>query len=186
MNSSMGGFILHPSEFCLMERPRYLIIGRVLKPWGVRGEVKIEILTEFPERFASLRQVFVGDDAKLFSVDHARLLGGGKAALLKFKGIDSPEDADELRDQLVQVALEDAVKLPKGKLYLYQLIGLRVVTTEGDALGEITDVLDTGANDVYVVHDGAREILIPAIEDVVKQIDLERREVKIKMMEGLV
>jgi 16S rRNA processing protein RimM len=166
------------------ESPKYLIIGRVLKPWGVRGEVKIEVLTGFPERFASLRQVFIGDDAKLFSVDRARL--HGKAALLKFKGIDSPADAETLRDQLVQVALEDAVKLPKGKLYLYQLIGLSVVTTEGNALGEITDVLDTGANDVYVVHDGTREILIPAIEDVVKQIDLERREVKIKMMEGLV
>jgi 16S rRNA processing protein RimM len=167
-----------------MENPRYLIVGRVLKPWGVRGEVKIEILTEFPERFASLRQVFIGDDAKLFPVDYARL--HGKSALLKFKGIDSPEDAEVLRDQLVQVALEDAVKLPKGKMYLYQLIGLSVVTTEGDALGEIKDVLDTGANDVYVVHDGTREILIPAIEDVVKEIDLERREMKIKMMEGLV
>lgn len=167
-----------------MERLRYLIIGRVLKPWGVRGEVKIEILTEFPERFASLRQVFIGDDAKLFLVDHARL--HGKSALLKFKGIDSPEDAEVLRNQLVQVALEDAVKLPEGKLYLYQLMGLRVVTTDGDALGEITDVLDTGANDVYVVQDGTREILIPAIEDVVKRIDLERREMTIKMMEGLV
>ena len=166
------------------ESPKYLIIGRVLKPWGVRGEVKIEILTEFPERFASLRQVFVGDDAKPFLVDHARL--HGKSALLKFKGIDSPEDAEALRDQLVQVALEDAVKLPKGKLYLYQLIGLSVVTAEGEALGEITDVLDTGANDVYVVQDGTREMLIPAIEDVVKQIDLERREVRIKMMEGLI
>ncbi len=167
-----------------MEKPRYLIVGRVLKPWGVRGEVKIEILTEFPERFASLRQVFIGDDAKRFPVDYARL--HGKSALLKFKGIDSPEDAEVLRDQLVQVALEDAVKLPKGKMYLYQLIGLTVVTTEGDALGEIKDVLDTGANDVYVVHDGTREILIPAIEDVVKEIDLERREMKIKIMEGLV
>jgi 16S rRNA processing protein RimM len=168
----------------MAESPKYLIIGRVLKPWGVRGEIKIEILTEFPERFASLHQVFLGDDAKLFSVDRARR--HGKSALLKLKGIDSPEDADELRDQLVQVALEDAVKLPPGKLYLYQLIGLRVVTTEGDALGEITDVLDTGANDVYVVQDGAREILIPAIEDVVKEINLERREVKIKMMAGLI
>ena len=167
-----------------MEKPRYLIIGRVLKPWGVRGELKIEILTEFPERFASLRQVFIGDDAKLYPVEHARL--HGKSVLLKFKGIDLPEDAEMLRDQLVQVALEDAVKLPEGKLYLYQLIGLRVLTTGGDVLGEITDVLDTGANDVYVVQDGTHEILIPAIEDVVKRIDLERREVIIKMMEGLV
>jgi 16S rRNA processing protein RimM len=166
------------------ESPQYLIIGRVFKPWGVRGEVKVEILTEFPERFASLRTVYLGDDAKPFLVTGARL--HGNAALLKFKGIDVPEDAEALRDQVVQVAREDAVKLPKGKLYLYQLIGLRVVTVEGEALGEITDVIDTGANDVYVVHDGQREILVPAIEEVVKEISLERSEVRVQLMEGLI
>lgn len=175
-----------PTYNQMSESPQYLIIGRVLKPWGVRGEVKIEILTEFPERFASLRTVYLGDDAKPFLVDGTRLLGGGNAALLKFKGIDRPEDAEALRDQLVQVALEDAVKLPTGKHYLYQIIGLRVVTIDGEALGEITDVLDTGANDVYVVHDDQREVLIPAIEEVVKKIDLERGEVVIKLMEGLI
>ena len=166
------------------ESPKYLIIGRVLKPWGVHGELKIEVLTEFPERFASLRTVYLGDDAKPFSVENTRL--HGKAALIKFKGIDRPEDADALRDQIVQVPREDAVKLPKGKLYLYQIIGLRVVTVDGEALGEITDVLDTGANDVYIVQDGSREILIPAIEDVVKEINLERQEVVVKLMEGLI
>jgi len=166
------------------QSPKYLVIGRVFKPWGVRGEVKIEILTEFPERFASLRTVFLGDDAKPFLVDGARL--HGNAALLKFKGIDRPEQAEALRDKIVQIALEDAVKLPKGKLYLYQLIGLRVVTVEGKLLGEIKDVLDTGANDVYVVNDGVCEILIPAIEEVVKGVSLERGEVTILLMEGLI
>lgn len=166
------------------QSPKHLIIGRVLKPWSYHGELKIEILTEFPERFASLRQVFLGDDAKLFSVERVRL--HGNAALLKLKGIDSTEAAAKLRDQLVQVALEDAVRLPKGKLYLYQVVGLRVTTTDGQALGEIAEVLDTGANDVYVVKDGAREILIPAIEDVVKEISLDRGEVVIKLMEGLI
>ena len=168
----------------MSESPQYLIIGRVMKPWGVRGELKIEVLTEFPERFASLRTVFLGDDAKPFSIENARR--HGKAVLLKFKGIDQPEDAETLRDQIVQVARKDAVKLPKGKLYLYQLIGLRVVTVDGKALGEITDVLDTSANDVYIVHDGAREILIPAIEEVVKEISLERREVLVKLIDGLI
>ncbi|HEX7593162.1 MAG TPA: ribosome maturation factor RimM [Anaerolineae bacterium] len=167
-----------------MDNPRYLIIGRVLKPWSYHGELKIEILTEFPNRFASLRQVFLGDDAKSFSVERARL--HGNTALLKLTGIDSSEAGDKLRGLLVQVAVEDAVKLPKGKLYIYQLIGLRVVTIDGAALGEIAEVLDTGANDVYVVKDGAREILIPAIEDVVKEVSLERGEVVVKLMDGLI
>lgn len=167
-----------------MESPRYLIIGRVLKPWSYRGELKIEILTDFPDRFASLRTVFLGDDAKPFSVERARL--HGNAALLKLNGVDSAQAAEKLRNQLVQVAIEDAVRLPKGQHYLYQLIGLRVRTLEGEMLGEIVEILDTGANDVYVVHDGSREILIPAIEDVVKEINLERGDVIVQMIEGLI
>jgi len=170
-----------------MEKPHYLIIGRVLKPWGYRGEIKVKILTDFPERFASLRTVYLGDDAKPFSVERARL-HGGNAALLKLAGIDSPEADAKLREQLVQVAIEDAVKLPEGKVYLYQLIGLRVRATDGQLLGEITDVLDTGANDVYVAQsdDGTREILLPAIPDVVKEISLERGEIVVELIEGLV
>jgi 16S rRNA processing protein RimM len=167
-----------------MNKPRYLIVGRVLKPWGYRGEMKVEILTDFPERFASLRSVFLGDDAKPFSVARTHL--HGNSVLLKLDGIDSPESAAKLRDQLVQVAIEDAVTLPSGKVFLYQLLGVRVRTIDGQALGEIKDVLETGANDVYVVHDGAREILLPAIPQVVKQIDLERGEMVVELMEGLI
>ena len=157
----------------------------MLKPWSYHGELKIEILTDFPERFASLRTVYLGDDAKPFSVERARL-HGSKAALLKLKGIDSTQAAEKLRNLLVQVPMDEAVPLPEGKFYLYQLIGLKVKTTAGEPLGEVVDVLDTaGANDVYVVHDGAREILIPAIEPVVKQVDLERGEMIVERMEGL-
>lgn len=167
-----------------MDKPRHLIIGRVLKPFGVRGEIKTEILTEFPERFASLRQVFIGDDAKSFSVEGARLHSG--AALLKLIGIDSPEAAAALREQLVYVAVADAMPLPADHVYLYQLIGLRVRTIDGQVLGEITDVLDTHANDVYIVGDGTREILLPAIPDVVREINLERGEMIVELLEGLV
>ncbi len=167
-----------------MKPPRYLIIGRVLKPWSYRGEMKIEILTEFPNRFASLRQVFIGDDAKSFSIESTRL--HGKHALIKLLGVDSTQAAAKLRDQLVYVSREEAVPLERGKHYLYELVGLRVVTTEGEALGEIVEILDTGANDVYVVRDSSREILIPAIEDVVKEIAIDRGEILVKLLEGMV
>lgn len=153
--------------------PQYLIIGRVLKAWGYRGELKVEILTDFPERFASLRTVYLGDDAKSYSVEHARL-HGKNAAVLKLGGVDSPEAGAKLRDLLVQVPTEEAVPLPEGKLYLYQLVGLKVTTVTGESLGEVTDVLDTaGANDVYVVSGNGREILLPAIPHVIKMIDIE-------------
>ena len=161
-----------------------MIIGRVLKPWSYRGELKIEILSDFPERFASLRTVYVGDDAKPFSVERVRL--HGKSALLKLQGIDSTEAGNKLRDQLVQVPTDEAVPLPEGQYYLYQLVGLKVKTTSGEPLGEVVEILDTaGANDVYVVRDGKREILIPAIEPVVKEISFERGEMIIEPMEGL-
>ena len=167
-----------------MEQPRYLIIARVLKPWGVRGEIKCEILTEFPYRFASLQQVYLGDDAKPFSVEHTHLHSG--SVLIKLQGIDTPEAAAKLREQLMQIAVAEAVALPPGKVFLYQLVGLNVRTIDGTPLGKITDVLDTGANDVYVVHDDTREILLPAIPDVIKEINLERGDMVVELMEGLV
>ncbi len=166
-----------------MPKPRYLTIGRVLKPWGYRGELKIEIMTDFPERFASLTTVYLGEDAKAFIVERARLTG--KSVRLKLKGIDTPEAGARLRDHLVQIPTEEAVALPKGQYYLYQLIGLRVKTTQGASLGEVVDILETGANDVYVVQNNGREVLIPAIEPVVKKVDLEQGELIIEPMEGL-
>ncbi len=145
----------------------------MLKAWGYRGELKIEILTDFPERFASLRTVYLGDDAKSFSVERARL-HGKNAAIIKLVGVDSPEAGAKLRDQFVQVPTDEAVPLPEGKLYLYQLVGLKVRTVAGENLGEVTDVLDTsGANDVYVVVGNGREILVPAIPQVIKEINVE-------------
>jgi 16S rRNA processing protein RimM len=165
--------------------PRFLIIGRVAKPWSYRGELKIEILTDFPERFASLQTVYLGDDAKPFSVERARL--HGNAALLKLKGVDSTEAGNRLRDLLVRIPTSDAVPLPRGQYYLYQLVGLAVRTVQGETLGRVVDILDTaGANDVYVVQDGKREILIPAIEPVVKQVDLDRGEIVVELLEGLI
>jgi 16S rRNA processing protein RimM len=164
-------------------KPRYLTIGRVLKPWGFRGELKIEIMTDFPERFASLKTVYLGEDAQPFPVERARLLG--KAVGLKLKGIDTEQAAARLRSQLVQIPTDEAVPLPEGKYYLYQLIGLRVKTMQGQDLGEVVDILETGANNVYVVKNDKREILIPAIEPVVKKVDLKNGEILIEPMEGL-
>ncbi|MBI5649191.1 MAG: 16S rRNA processing protein RimM [Chloroflexi bacterium] len=161
----------------------YLVVGRVLKPWSYRGELKIEILSDFPERFASLREVFLGDDAKFFRVERARL--HGKFGLLKLADIDSEADAESLRDQFVQIAAKDAVPLKPNQVYLYQMIGLRVVTVEGESLGEIVDVIDTRANDVYIVNTGTREILLPAIPDVIREIDLPQGHVIVKLLDGL-
>ncbi|MBI5301552.1 MAG: 16S rRNA processing protein RimM [Chloroflexi bacterium] len=167
----------------MTDAPLLLTIGRVLKPWSYRGELKIEVLSDFPDRFASLREVFLGDDAKSFQVERAHQ--HGKFILLKLVGVDSEADAEKLREQYIYVTRENAVPLKPNQVYLYQTIGMRVVTVQGQDLGEVVDILDTPAHDVYVVHDGAREILIPAVPEFIREINLESKRLVVKLIDGL-
>lgn len=163
--------------------PRYLAVARILTSFGVHGEVRAEILTEFPQRFAGLQTVYLSEEAQPYPLESFRLQRG--QVILKLAGIDTPEQAAKLRGQLVQVPVEEAVALPEGQYYLYQIVGLAVETTAGEPLGHVTDVLFTGANDVYVVRGEGGELLVPAIEQVVKQVDLEHGRLVIEPLAGM-
>jgi len=166
-------------------KPRpYIIIGRVVRPWGTRGEVKVEIMTDFPHRFALLKRVYLGREAAPFALEGFKLHKGW--AILKLAGCDDRTAAEKLRGKLVQIPMEEAMPLGEDEYYVYQIVGLTVWTTTGECLGQVTEVLSTGSNDVYVVRDGGREILIPAIEDVVKEIDLAKGRMVVELMEGLI
>ena len=167
------------------ENPQYLVIGQVLKPWGYRGDVKVQILTDFPQRLTRLKTVYLGSDARAIQVERARLHSG--FATLKLSGYDTPEAAAKLRGQVVQIPAAEAAPLGKGQYFHHQIIGLQVVTTEGEALGVVKEILETGANDVYVVERGDQhEILLPAIKDVVQEIDLKNRRMVVRLLPGLV
>lgn len=153
------------------DEPEYLVIARVVSPQGNRGEVKAEIVTDFPERFATTRAVWLGDERRRFPLESYRL--GDRTVILKLEGIDSIAEADELRGMLVEVPEAEAVRLPEGHYFWHQIVGLAVVTTGGESLGTVGDILQTGANDVYVVNGPRGEILIPAIKETIKSIDLE-------------
>jgi len=161
----------------------FLAIGRILRPWGVQGEVKVEILTDFPERFRLLRTVYLGQGRQPYTLERARR--HGHQMVLKFKECRSRLAAEALRDQLVQIPVEEAMPLEEGEYYEHQIIGLDVVTREGEKLGRVTEVLFTGANEVYVVHGRGREILLPAIEDVILEIDLTGGRMVVALLEGL-
>jgi len=163
--------------------PRYLAIGKILAPWGIKGEVKVEILTDFPQRFALLRRVFLGRKARPVELEGFRLHKG--FALLKFAGYDDRTSAESLRGLLVQIPLEEAMPLGEGEYYPHQIIGLEVWTEEGEYLGEVTDILFTGANEVCVVQKGEEEVLIPAVEEVVLEVDLEKGRMLVRLLEGL-
>jgi 16S rRNA processing protein RimM len=163
--------------------PLYLAIARVVKPFGVRGELKLEVLTGSPDRLGRLSHVYVGESATPHKVVHFRW--HGDELLLRLSDVRDRDAAEELRGQLVQIAREDAVPLDPGEFYEHQIIGLSVVTTDGEPLGHVVEVLATGANDVYVVQGPRGEILLPARVEVVRAIDLDAGIITVTLLPGL-
>lgn len=168
--------------------PRYLLVGRVLRPHGVRGELRVKIITDYPERLVQHAHFYLAHSnspeiVHRYPVEGLRL--HKKALLLKLDGCDDRNAADELRGMLVQIPVEDAVPLEEGEYYLFQLIGVRVETESGEWLGQVVKVIETGANDVYVVRGPRGEVLLPAVDEVVLELDLESKHMVVRLLPGL-
>ncbi len=163
--------------------PSFLVIGQVVGARGVRGEMKVRVETEAPERFLSLRVVHLGGHRAQFAVERARLFQG--QALLQLAGIATREAVEGWVGALVQVPIAQALPLESEQYYYHQIEGLRVVTVDGEELGHVKEVLPTGANDVYVVASDREEILLPAIKDVIVRIDLEQGLMVVRLLDGL-
>ncbi len=171
------------------EAPKYLLLGEVLRPHGVRGELRVRLLTAYPERIDKMTHVYLGsgsddESPRTYDVEHMRM--NTPYGLLKLRGIDDREQADALRSLFVMVDLEHAVPLEEGEFYLYQLIGLTVKQQDGSTLGQITDVLETGANDVYVVASPQYgEVLIPVTDETIVRTDISAGELIVNLPDGL-
>jgi len=170
------------------EKPelRYLAIGRVVRAHGLKGEISVAVMTEFPERFETTKQVYLGDQCEAIPYQLKSYRWHKDNVLLTLTGIANRNQAESLKGQLVQVPIEEAMPLPDGVYYHYQLVGLEVVTTTGERLGILSEVLETGANDVYVVDNDGQELLLPAIAEVVRSIDLEEAQMVVEVIEGLI
>ena len=168
--------------------PKYLVVGEILRPHGVRGEVRTRVLTDYPEQLVQLNSMYLGDspdDAELrkHTVNGVRF--NNEYLLLKLEGYGSRNDAELLRNKKVMIAIDQAVPLEDGEYYLFQLIGLKVIADEED-VGRVQEVLQTGANDVYVVaSEKYGEILIPAHEQTIEDIDFDARVITMSLPEGL-
>lgn len=165
---------------------RYLAIGRIIRAHGLRGELSAVVLTDFPERFETTEWVYLGNEFEATPYRLQSFRWHKQNVLLTLEGVTNRTQAELLRGQLVQVPLEEAVSLPAGSYYLYQLIGLKVEDTAGQFLGTIKEVLETGANDVYVVAREGPALLLPAIPDVIKQVDITRGIMVVHLMDGLI
>jgi 16S rRNA processing protein RimM len=178
----------------------FLIVARVLRAHGTRGELGCEIITEFPERFSNTKRVFLSPPAgpgrmeplagvapRPMRVTRARLAPhrGHAEVILELGDVSDRDEAETLHGWLVQVPKAEAWKLPRGRYYWHQIVGLRVVTTGGEEIGTVAEILETGANDVYVVKGGGRERLIPAIKQVVKKIAPEQGEIVVELIPGM-
>lgn len=164
----------------------YITVGKIAAPFGLRGEVKVIPYTDFPERFVQTRRLFLNKDGLFREANIERVTCRERDIILKIKGIDSPEEAAEYRQALLQIPRDEAWPLPEGSYYHFQIIGLSVATADGLVLGRVAEILETGSNDVYVVRDDKKkEYLIPALKDVVRDIDLEKGLMLIQPLPGL-
>ncbi|MGE5552361.1 MAG: ribosome maturation factor RimM [Betaproteobacteria bacterium] len=174
-----------------MRRPvRFVAIGEVTAPHGLRGEVRVIPLTDFPERFTHTAQVLVGPpgaepDGPPFGLEQVRR--HGRTMIVKLAGVDSVEAAERLRGRLLFVRRDEVVPLPAGRFYVFDLIGLAVVAEDGTPVGELVEVLENPANDLFVVcpSDGGGDILIPAVKSVVREIDLAGGRMVVSLPPGL-
>ncbi len=167
-------------------------IGRVVKEWGVRGEVRVALLTASTECFENLRQVAVSmpgkrgaDEGKSVWKTVRSVSIRGASAILAFDDCRSPEEARKYRGAFLKTTASEIPPLPEGVYYHHQIVGLTVVTVEGERLGTVEEIMETGGNDVYVVRGQGREYLIPAVNDVVKGINLDDGTMKVALLEAV-
>ena len=166
---------------------KYLEIGQIVNTFGIKGKVKIVPFTDDITRFDELKEIYVEkkNELKLFQIEQVNYKKN--MVILKLKGIETVEEAEKLRNCYLKIDRKDAKKLPKDTYFIVDLLGLDVYTDEGKLLGKVDDIYNAGSSDIYVVKDElGKQILLPAIKDVLKEVDLENQKIIVHLIKGLV
>ncbi len=166
--------------------PEYVVIGKVRRPHGIRGVLRIGIMTDDPHRFRLLREIYLSrndHDRKRFAIINVGIVPD--AILLTLEGIDSRDDAESWRDAWVEITGDQIMPLEEGQHYLFEILGLQVQTEEGEILGTVVDILRNPAHDVYVIKQDEREFMVPAVPEFIRQIDSESGIMIIHVVDGL-
>ena len=169
-----------------MSKPNGKItIGKITRTRGLKGEVVIFPYTDDPDRFFLLKEVWVSGKktSRLFQIEKVKKLK--QNVFLKFQEVNSPEAARPLVNSFLEIEKEKLLPLPQNRYYIFDIIGLKVLTNKGEEIGTIEDVVSLPANDVYVVRKGKKEYNIPAVKEVVSKIDLDKKIVVIQPLKGL-
>ncbi len=162
------------------------VIGIILKPQGLKGEIKVRSISPYPERFKLLNKIFIKKESiQTYTVQSVRV--SGRFVFLKFDEINNRDQAENLRDCEILVEKSDLLELKDQEYFIHDLIGCRVYSEDGQEIGDLIEVSQFSSNDIYVVKNNqGKEILIPAISEVIRQIDLKTRTITIHLLEGLV
>ena len=159
--------------------PVYLAIGRLRRSHGLRGEIILELMTDFPERITPGRTVYIGSKYQEYILKTVR--PHGAYLLISFDPFSTPEAVSILRNQMVYTQSESLPPLPEGEYYFHELVGLQVLDENGQILGVLEEILETGANDIYLVRQpNDEELLLPVIEQVILKVDLERKVIVVR------
>ena len=164
-----------------------LEIGQIINTFGIKGEVKVFPLTDDIKRFDDLETVYVKTkkESQLYNIESIKY--HKNFVLIKFKGINTVEQAEKLRNSYLEVDREQAIPLNEGEYFIADLIGLEVYSDEGKLIGKVDDIYNTGANDIYVVKDDlGKQTLLPGIKDVIKNVDLEKGQIIVHLIPGLI
>ncbi|BCJ95090.1 ribosome maturation factor RimM [Anaerocolumna cellulosilytica] len=164
----------------------YLRVGVISATHGIRGEVKVYPTTDDINRFKQLKQVFLDTGKEYIELEIEGVKFFKQLAILKFKGIDNINDIEKYKGKDLLVTRENAVKLEKDEFFIYDILGSAVITDEGQELGELVEVMATGANDVYIVKTKeGKEILLPSIKECILDVDAQNKVIKVHLMPGL-
>ena len=164
-----------------------LEIGQIVNTFGIKGMVKVVPFTDDIRRFDNLKQVYIEskNSKKEYQIEEVKY--HKNMVLIKFKGIDKVEDAENLKNYYLKIDRKDAIPLKENSYYIVDLLGLEVYTDENIFLGNLDDIFNTGSNDIYVVKDEkGKQILLPAISDVIKKVDMENKKIIVHLLNGLV
>lgn len=162
-------------------------VGVITSTHGVRGEVKVFPTTDDSMRFKKLKNVLLDTGKELLPLEIQGVKFFKQFVILKFKGIDDINEIERYKRCPLFVPREDAVPLSEGEYFIADMIGMEVLTEDGEPFGVLKDVLETGANDVYVVESPAHgEVLLPAIRECILDVDIEAQKMKVHLMEGLI
>ena len=165
----------------------FLEIGQIVNTFGIKGMVKIKPFTDDITRFDDLKKVYVETKKikKQYEIEEVKY--HKDMVLIKFKGIDKIEDAELLRNSYLKVDRKDEPELDEGTYYIVDLLGLDVYSDEGNILGKLDDIFNNGSTDIYVVKDElGKQLLLPAISDVIKEINLEEKKIVVHILKGLI